>query len=69
MTQPPIVPGPDPQQPVPPPQVIYVQAPPAHSSRAVAGGIGIALHWILIIVIGVPALCCLGALLIGQGGK
>ena len=67
MTQPPIVPGPDPQQPEPqPPQVIYVQAPAQPSSRAVAGGIGIALHWILIVVIGVPALCCLGFLLIGR---
>lgn len=68
MTQPPIVPDPtDPQQPVPPPQVVYVQAP--QSSRAVAGGIGIALHWILIVVIGVPALCCLGFLLISQNGR
>ncbi len=61
MTQPPIVPGPDPQQPVPP--------PPQVTSQAVAGGIGIALHWILIVVIGVPALCCLGFLLLGALGK
>ncbi len=68
-SQPPVVP---PQQPAyPPPQLIYVQVPAQQepSSRAVAGGIGIALHWILIVVIGVPVLCCLGALLIGALGK
>jgi hypothetical protein len=66
VTQPPIVPGPqEPTEPVPP-QVIYVQAPAPTSSRAVAGGIGIAIHWVLIVVIGVPALCCLGFLIIGS---
>ncbi len=57
MTQPPIVPGPDPQQPVPPPQVIYVQQQdPRLAKQQVAHGVGSAASTGLIVVLAV----CLG---------
>lgn len=54
MTEPPIVPGPDPHQ--PPPQVVYVQQDPRLAKQQVAQGFGSAATTGLIVVLAV----CLG---------
>ncbi len=62
MTQPPIVPGPDPQQPVP------RYAPVPDQRQAVSKGIGDALTnvtlWVVILFLGLPAALCVICLLV-----
>ena len=63
MTQPPIVPGPDPQQPEP----RYVYVPVPDQRQAVSKGIGDALTnvtlWVVVLFLGLPTALCVICLL------